>query len=316
VEQQSDLTRRVRSPRDDELGRIGHAIDRMLEKFQHSLQEAASASQALLQGTKNLRQVSEKTSVDTDIQKDTTAQLAVAMQELVQTLEHIAMNVSRTSEAADGTRQQTQESSARASAVMRSIQELTNGIRNSSDIVRDLNGKATAIGTVLDVIRGIAEQTNLLALNAAIEAARAGEQGRGFAVVADEVRMLATRTQDSTREIQDIITQLQQGAEAAVVAMGNDCNRAAAGVTETTKAMTANEQAAVAVTAITDLITQIAAATEQQHVTAEEINRNLVNINRIAEQTAVGAATNSSVSAGIEATAHRLDAAVKVFKLS
>ncbi len=316
VERQSDLTRRVRATRDDELGHIGRAIDRMLEKFQHSLQEAANASHALLDDTKNLRQVSEKTSADTDAQKDTTAQLSVAMQELVQTLENIAMNVSRTSEAADGTRRQTEESSARASTAMHSIQELTNGIQHTSEIVRELNGKAAAIGTVLDVIRGIAEQTNLLALNAAIEAARAGEQGRGFAVVADEVRMLATRTQDSTREIQDIITQLQQGAEAAVVAMSNDCNRGAAGVTDTTKAMTANEEAAGAVTAITDLIAQIATATEQQHVTAEEINRNLVNINQIAEQTALGAAANSEVSAGIEATARRLDAAVKVFKLS
>ena len=196
-----------------------------------------------------------------------------------------------------------------------SIDELANEVESAASVIQQLASDSDSIGTVLDVIKGIAEQTNLLALNAAIEAARAGEQGRGFAVVADEVRTLAGRTQESTQEIEAMIDKLQSGAKNAVTAMEAGQEKASIGVAQTKQAGEALAAITRAVTTISDMNTHIASSAEEQSATTEEMNKNIININQLADQTANSAQQSTAASAELSKLATDLQNLVSQFKI-
>jgi methyl-accepting chemotaxis protein len=188
-------------------------------------------------------------------------------------------------------------------------------IESASEVIRNLEKDSNQIGSILDVIKGIAEQTNLLALNAAIEAARAGEQGRGFAVVADEVRTLASRTQESTEEIQSMIEKLQSGAKVAVSVMSDSRKYADDSVSHAKSAGEALEMITQSISTITEMNTQIATAAEEQSAVSEEINGNIVNINHAAEEAAEGANSTSTESERLAEMAKELQLLVHQFKI-
>ena len=259
--------------------------------------------------------ITEETSSGVESQKDETVQVASAITQMTATVQEVANNAeSATSAAADA------DSEAKAgnqivSSTVQAISELATEVESSASVIEKLKGDSENIGAVLDVIKGIAEQTNLLALNAAIEAARAGEQGRGFAVVADEVRTLAQRTQESTAEIENLINALQGGAEEAVTVMTRSRDRASHTVEQAKHAGESLSSITRAVGTILQLNTQIATAAEEQSSVSEEINRNVINIQDISEQTASGAEQTASASAELARLGEQLQNLVGQFKV-
>jgi len=233
------------------------------------------------------------------VQQSEIEQLASAMNEMSSTVQEVARNTAAAAAAAQQADEQVNIGKQEVSSTVSVIKEVSEEVGQATTVVRKLQVESESIGSVLDVIRGVAEQTNLLALNAAIEAARAGEQGRGFAVVADEVRSLASRTQQSTQEIQQMIESIQNDARNAVGTMENGCQRVDHSVQQAEKAGSSLNTIAEMVANISDMNIQVATATEEQSSVAEEINRNLVNINNASEQ-------NSGLSAQTQETTGKL----------
>jgi methyl-accepting chemotaxis protein len=242
-------------------------------------------------------------------------QLASAINEMAATAGEIARSASGAADAAESADREAQSGRKIVEDAVRAIHTLADKVNESNDLITQLEGDSERIGTVLDVIRGIAEQTNLLALNAAIEAARAGEQGRGFAVVADEVRTLASRTQESTQEIQSMIEELQERTKLAARTMQEGNAHAHTGVEEVSKAGDALQQIAGAVSTITDMNTQIATASEQQSAVAEEINRNVVSISDLANAAFEHAGGTLRTSEALHELSQELDEQVQKFRV-
>ncbi len=241
-------------------------------------------------------------------------QVATAMNEMASTVKEVARSAAEAASAADGADGQVNEGNRVVSDVVDTIHELATEVQSTAGVINELETESNNIGSVLDVIRGIAEQTNLLALNAAIEAARAGDQGRGFAVVAAEVRTLASRTQQSTTEIQEMILCLQDGAQKAVIAMDQGQKKAQSTVKRAEDAGRTLEEIAGSVYKITDKNTQIASAAEEQSAVTEEINRNLVAINDVANQSAQGSQQIAGASDELTRLASDLRSMVATFK--
>jgi methyl-accepting chemotaxis protein len=250
-----------------------------------------------------------------DRQQSETEQVATAMNEMAATVEEIARGAG---EAAQATEQVTRQASGGATLVGESvsgIEALASGVESAAGLVRRLAADSQSIGAVLEVIRGIAEQTNLLALNAAIEAARAGEQGRGFAVVADEVRTLAQRTQQSTREIQGSIETLQSSAADAARAMEDGQKRARASVDQIRRVAESLGKISTAVATISDLNTRMAAGAEEQSVVTNEVNRNIVNISDAGRQASQVVQRTAAASRQLSALASDMQTLTAAFKL-
>jgi methyl-accepting chemotaxis protein len=217
-------------------------------------------------------------------QKEEIDKVATAMNEMSATVQEVARNATEAAEAAHRADSETTNGKNVVAQAIEAIDLLANEVDDAAKVINRLENDSEEIGAILDVIRGIAEQTNLLALNAAIEAARAGEQGRGFAVVADEVWTLAQRTQQSIQEIQNMIERLQAGAQEAVKAMQQGRTRAQAGVEQAAAAGTSLETITAAVGTISDMNAQIATAAEEQSVVAEEINLNITSISDMSDK--------------------------------
>jgi methyl-accepting chemotaxis protein len=310
-----DLSRTVAVHAQDEVGAMGTAFNRMIFKFRNSLEAVAAVTHQLGEVSNRVSSVAEKTQTAVMEQRSETDMVASAMNEMSATVQEVARHANETASASSGADEESRVGVALATEALDGIEVLIQDIEKAAQVIKQVETDSVSIGMVLSVINGIAEQTNLLALNAAIEAARAGEQGRGFAVVADEVRTLASRTQKSTEEIQRTIEQLQNGVRNAVQAMEGAQVRAHSGsdcVAKTAQSLTV---IAGEVNTINGMNTQIATAAEEQSAVAEEINRNITTISTIADTTLADASQTSQISEELVQLAAELNRLVSQFRL-
>jgi methyl-accepting chemotaxis protein len=312
--QDRDLTQRV-AVTPDELGEMGGNFNEMLDAFQEILREMVAASTQLAAAAEELSAVTEQSSAGVQRQGAETDQVATAMNEMSASLTEVASNTSSVSQSANHADQQAEDGRRIVLQSIDVIHELAAEVEKASEVIAELSVDSQNVNSVMDVIVEIAEQTNLLALNAAIEAARAGEQGRGFAVVADEVRTLAQRTQESTVDIQRIIERLQSRADTAVQVMEGGKSKAEHGVESSSQTGQSLESITSAVTTIKDMVTQIASATEEQSAAAEEINRSLTSIRDASNEVSQGADQTAQASHDIAQLATSLQSKVARYKV-
>lgn len=299
----------------DELGQLGSAIDRMQGALADLVSEIAGSVSQLSSAVEEVSAISEQSAKGMASQQSEVSQVATAMNEMQSTVFEVARNTTDAMSAA----KQASHTSTMGNEVVRSaigsIEQVSQQIEQAGAVVQQLETDSASISMVLDVIRGIAEQTNLLALNAAIEAARAGEQGRGFAVVADEVRSLAQRTQASTAEISKMIEVLQERTAEAGNAMQLSRQQMQSSVELAREAGGSIDSINGAVTQITDMNTLIATATEQQNAVTEELNRSIVNIHAAADENALGAQQTAQACVELSKLANTLHHMTQRFTL-
>ncbi|MCG7983145.1 MAG: methyl-accepting chemotaxis protein [Candidatus Thiodiazotropha lotti] len=310
-----DLTVQCELKSQDELGQIIKAFNQMGLKFRNVITELKESTIQLASAAEETSVITGETSERIQQQQLETEQVVTAMNEMTMTVQDVAQNAGVADAAAQDADEKANEGINVAATALLATKDLADEVQQAADVIQKLETESENIGTVLDVIRGIAEQTNLLALNAAIEAARAGEQGRGFAVVADEVRTLAGRTQQSTQEIQGMIERLQQGAKEAASAMNQGQDKAKHSLTQVKSADSALNQINQAVVRIKEMNAQIATAAEEQGTVAEEINRNIVAINNLSTESAQGAEETAHASTEQAQLAVRLDKLASKFKV-
>lgn len=310
-----DFTRTTSIAGRDEFAWMSRKCDAVQKNLSTIMRDVRTNSEQLATAAEKLSQITEQSRKGVTNQSQKTEQVATAMSEMSSTVHEVARNASNAAKAANDANEQARGGTSVVKNTIQSIEQLAIEVDRAAETINKLKEDSVNIGTVLDVIRGIAEQTNLLALNAAIEAARAGEQGRGFAVVADEVRTLASRTQQSTQEIQGMIERLQGGANLAVSAMTQGRNAARNSVDQAINAGQSLETINRHIDTIKEMNTQIANAAEGQSSTAEEINRNVVNISSISHETARSAEQTAQASEELARLAMQLQSQVSSFRV-
>ncbi len=310
-----DLTQAIVTDRTDEAGQLLMALSDMQGGLKSTLVEIANASDQLASAAEELSAVTDESSRGLTRQNDEIQQAATAVNQMTAAVDEVASNAVSTSEASRQATTEAEDGRQQVAQAVSGMSSMVGEINDSTQSVADLAGQVREIGKVIDVIRGIADQTNLLALNAAIEAARAGEQGRGFAVVADEVRALAHRTQTSTVDIEKMIGEVQVGADDAVAAMNKS-------LTWANNTQTLAQNAGEALQRITDSVAKInernlviASASEEQAQVAREVDRNLLNIQDLSTQTAAGAHQTNASSQDLSRLATSFNVLVSKFQL-
>ena len=291
-----DLSHNLTSVRQDELGQLQRAMQSMSVGLRELIGGISDGVSQIARAAEQLSAVTEQTSAGVNSQKIETDQVATAMNEMAATVQEVARNAEEASEAAVAADQQAREGDKVVGQAIAQIERLATEVGNSTSAMAHLKQESDKIGSVLDVIKSVAQQTNLLALNAAIEAARAGEAGRGFAVVADEVRSLAQRTQKSTEEIEELIVGLQSGTQQVATIMDNSRSLTDSSVELARSAGSALANITRTVSTIQAMNAQIATAAEQQSAVAEEVNRSVLNVRDISEQSAAASEETASSS--------------------
>ncbi|BCT34388.1 methyl-accepting chemotaxis protein [Pseudomonas protegens] len=312
---EGDLTRRLAYNNKDELGQLAGWFNRFLDKLQPIIAEVKRSVQDARGTADQSSAIATQTSAGMEQQYRQVDQVATASHEMSATAQDVARSAAQAAQAARDADQATQQGLTVIDRTTRSIDQLAADMSAAMTQVEGLAANSEQIGTVLEVIRSIAEQTNLLALNAAIEAARAGEAGRGFAVVADEVRNLAQRTQESVEETRQVIEQLQTGTRDVVGSMNNSHRQAQGSVEQVGQAVTALRQIGDAVTVISDMNLQIASAAEQQSAVAEEINSNVATIRDVTESLSEQANESARVSQSLNSLANQQQSLMDQFRV-
>lgn len=309
-----DLTHSISADGTDEAARLLRAMARMQDKLRETLHQISGSATQLASAAEELNAVTDESARGLQQQNNEIEQAATAVTEMTSAVEEVARNAVSTSEASSEASRSAGDGRDLVMETVGAIERMSEDVQGTSKLITHLAEQSRDIGKVLDVIRGLADQTNLLALNAAIEAARAGEAGRGFAVVADEVRALAHRTQQSTSEIERMIGSIQGGTEEAVASMRTSTERAESTLNIAKGAGMALDTIAGAVAQINERNLVIASAAEEQAQVAREVDRNLVNINDLSVQSATGAHQTSAASAELSRLAVDLNGLVARFR--
>ncbi len=315
AEGDGDLTARLPVNTKDELGELATNVNQFIEKLQRIISDVLVNAAEVSKAAESLLVVSSNSQRAANDQCHAITMVVTAVNELTMAIQEVARNTSNTAQNTKDATAITDRGQERIHLAVEHVRGLAIRISETAEFMSRLENEAKNVTSVIDVIRGVAEQTNLLALNAAIEAARAGEQGRGFAVVADEVRTLASRTQQSTADIHGMLSQLQQGVQRAVDAMGSSATMTSDAVASATEAGQSLTGIGTAVKQISDMTLQIATAAEQQSSVTAEIDKNLVQINTLAMNTAEGASKTAEQSQHLNELSIQLRQMLTQFKV-
>ncbi len=312
---EGDLTRRLSTASTDAIGRLVKSFNTFMDKLQAIITDVAGSTNQLAAAANEMSSISQQGKECVTRQQTQTEQVATAIGELTSSVNEVAHNALAAAEAARKANDEARSGSGVVQNTLAAINNLANEVESAAEVIKQLEADSENIGGVLEVIRGISEQTNLLALNAAIEAARAGEQGRGFAVVADEVRTLASRTNESTKEIQVMIERLQSGTRHAVEVMGKGHQQAEVSVQQAAKAGQSLEVITGSIATINDMNGQISSSAKEQGEVANEIKQNVEAISGIGERTSQGAQRAAAASREMAQLASHLQELVSQFRV-
>ncbi|EOB2845837.1 methyl-accepting chemotaxis protein [Vibrio vulnificus] len=315
AEGEGDLSRRINISSRDELGELAHSFNQFTSRIHNTIGEVVAATQSVRSDMHLILQSTQQISQFSHGQQQESHTVAAAVNEMQATSQSVSDSAGEAAHSSSLASEQVEQAQRTVQQTVESIEHLSDEIESATQVIHRLDSQVSNIASVLDVIRGIADQTNLLALNAAIEAARAGEQGRGFAVVADEVRSLASRTSDSTGEIQAMIERLQQGAQEAVVVMSRSVSSREETLHRASNATDSLGQIGASIVHMNDINSQIASAATQQSAVSADINLNVQNIADSSKQMVSMVAQVQQACEGLDEQCEQLDTLLGRFKI-